>query len=213
MAVSEHLKQKIYEYSQNNPNQRQIDIANHFNSQDLNLKLDRSTVSKILKNKSKWLMVTEDQLSSTLFRHKQVKYLLLDQLMRIWVEQVTNSEMFLTELIIKEQATDFAKALNLGKDALKFSNGWVHKFKQRNNLRNIRLNEEANSAPLFSLSEYREKLHELIENYMLDNVFNTDETELFFRMAPDKNLHLDQDLDLKRLVIILVYSELILCLI
>ncbi|CAG8764952.1 15579_t:CDS:1, partial [Racocetra persica] len=70
-AVSEHLKQKICEYSQNNPNQKQIDIANYFNSQDPNLKLDRSTVSKILKNKSKWLMVTEDQLSSTVFRHKQ----------------------------------------------------------------------------------------------------------------------------------------------
>ncbi|CAG8824635.1 15142_t:CDS:2, partial [Racocetra persica] len=95
-----------------------------------NLKLDRSMVSKILKNKSKWLMVTKDQLSSTIFRHKQVKYPLLDQSMRIWVEQVTNSEMFLTELMIKEQAADFAKALNL----------------------------EANSALLSSLSEYREKL-------------------------------------------------------
>ncbi|CAG8491655.1 3564_t:CDS:1, partial [Racocetra persica] len=108
--------------------------------------------------------------------------------MRIWVEQVTNREMFLTELIIKEQAADFAKALNLGKDALKFSNGWVHKFKQRNNLRNVRLHREANSAPLSSLPEYREKLRELIENYTLDNMFNTDETELFFHIAPDQTL-------------------------
>ncbi|CAG8480532.1 32611_t:CDS:2 [Racocetra persica] len=81
-AVNEYLKQKICEYSQNNPNQRQIDIATHFNSQDPNLKLDR-----------------------------------------IWVKQVTNSEIFLTELMIKEQVADFAKALNLGEDALKFSNG------------------------------------------------------------------------------------------
>ncbi|CAG8752745.1 13068_t:CDS:1, partial [Dentiscutata heterogama] len=67
-------------------------------------------------------------------------------------------EVILTELMIKEKAALFANALGLGNDALKFSNGWIHKFKQRNNLRNFKLHEEANSAPLLSLPEYREKL-------------------------------------------------------
>ncbi|CAG8558975.1 15168_t:CDS:1 [Racocetra persica] len=108
--------------------------------------------------------------------------------MRIWVKQVTNSEMFLTKLMIKEQVADFAKALNLGEDALKFLHRWVHKFKQHNNLRNIRLHREANSVPLSLLSEYREKLRELIKNYMLDNVFNADEIGLFFHIASDQTL-------------------------
>ncbi|CAG8449545.1 3756_t:CDS:2 [Scutellospora calospora] len=107
-AVSEYLKHEIYEYSQNNPNTRQIDIADHFNSQDPNLNLDQTTISKILNDKSKWLAVTEDQLSSIVFRCKKVKYPLLDQSMRLWVEQITNSEVILTELMIKEKAASFA---------------------------------------------------------------------------------------------------------
>ncbi|CAG8469159.1 27485_t:CDS:1 [Racocetra persica] len=108
--------------------------------------------------------------------------------MRLWVEQITNSEVFLTELIIKEKAVVFAKALSLSDNALKFSNGWIYKFKQRNNLRNFRLHREANSASLSLLLEYREKLYKLIEGYTLDNVFNANKTELFFRMAPDQIL-------------------------
>ncbi|CAG8538061.1 15180_t:CDS:2 [Dentiscutata heterogama] len=102
MAISQYLKQKIYEYNENNSNKTQEDIANHFNSQISNLNLDWTTISKILKNKSKWLAITKSQLS---------------------LIQVTNGEIILTELMIKEKATYFAKVLNLGNDALKFSNG------------------------------------------------------------------------------------------
>ncbi|CAG8600923.1 1672_t:CDS:2, partial [Scutellospora calospora] len=187
-AISDYLKREICKYSQSHPHVKQLDIANHFNSQDPNLNLDRTTISKILKDKSRWLAVADDQSSSITFRHKQVKYPLLNQAMKLWIEQVTRGEMIITELMIKEKATIFAKALNLGDDALKFSNGWIHKFKRRNNLRNFRLHGESNSAPLSLLPEYKKKLHDLIENYTLDNVFNADETGLFFRMAPDQTL-------------------------
>ncbi|CAG8690426.1 2563_t:CDS:1, partial [Scutellospora calospora] len=45
------------------------------------------------------------------------------------IEQVTNSDMIITELMIKEKAVDFVKALNLGNNALTFLNRWIHKFK------------------------------------------------------------------------------------
>ncbi|CAG8499675.1 18202_t:CDS:2 [Racocetra persica] len=94
MAVSESLKREICEYSQKNLNKKQADIAKHFNSKDSSLNLDRTTISKILKDKSKYL----------------------------WIEQVTNGDMIVTKLMIKEKAADFAKALNLEDDTLKFSN-------------------------------------------------------------------------------------------
>ncbi|CAG8480239.1 29592_t:CDS:2 [Racocetra persica] len=84
-AISESLKHEICEYSQKNPNEKQADIAKHFNSKDSSLNLDRTTISKILKDKSKY-------------------------------------DMIVTELMIKEKAADFTKALNLEDDALKFSN-------------------------------------------------------------------------------------------
>ncbi|CAG8616002.1 9397_t:CDS:1, partial [Dentiscutata heterogama] len=89
------------------------------------------------------------------FHYKRVKFPLLDKAMQLWVEQVVDSQIFLTEAIIKEKAIFFARALALPDNALKFSNSWVHKFKKRNNLRNYRLHGEANSTPLELLPEQR----------------------------------------------------------
>ncbi|CAG8804196.1 23313_t:CDS:1, partial [Racocetra persica] len=71
ITISEYLKQEICEYCENNLNKTQVDIAKHFNSQDSSLNLNRTTIFKILKDKSKWLAIMESQLSSTIFRYKQ----------------------------------------------------------------------------------------------------------------------------------------------
>ncbi|CAG8804624.1 26853_t:CDS:2, partial [Racocetra persica] len=79
------------------------------------------------------MAITDNEANKAVFRHKKVKFPLLDKAMQLWVEQ----------------------ALDLPDDALKFSNRWVHKFKKRNNLRNYQLHEEANSTPLELLPEQR----------------------------------------------------------
>ena len=82
------------------------------------------------------MSITDNEANIAVFRHKKVKFSLLDKAMQLWVEQVIGSKIFLTEEIIKEKAKFFAQALGLQDNMLKFSNGWVHKFKKRNNLRN-----------------------------------------------------------------------------
>ncbi|CAG8738691.1 23713_t:CDS:1, partial [Gigaspora rosea] len=52
-AISDYLKREICEYSQNYPDEKHTDIANHFNLQNPDLNLERSTISKILKDKSR----------------------------------------------------------------------------------------------------------------------------------------------------------------
>ncbi|CAG8684268.1 15053_t:CDS:2, partial [Racocetra persica] len=132
--------------------------------------------------------IPDNEANTAVFHYKKVKSPLLDKAMQLWIEQVVGNQIFLTEAIIKEKAEFFARALGLPDGVLKFSNGWVHKFKKSNNLRNYRLHGEANSTPLELLPGQRAKLHEIIEKYPLNNVFNADETGLFFRMAPHQTL-------------------------
>ena len=47
-------KREIYEYARRHPNVKHSDMANYFNEK-FNLTIDRSTVSKILLKKEKWL--------------------------------------------------------------------------------------------------------------------------------------------------------------
>jgi hypothetical protein len=127
-AISDELRKKICLYSKDNPQKSQTDIANHFNDQFETLNIDRSTVSKILKQKEKWLSITSSN-SAKKFHHKKPKYPLLEYAMQLWIEQIIIGNIFLTEKLIKEKAQQFALYLGLSKDSLKFSNGWIEKFK------------------------------------------------------------------------------------
>ena len=96
--------------------------------------------------------------------------------MSLWVENVTAGGVILTDLLIKEKAKIFAEAFNIQENELNFSNGWLQKFKKRNNIRRYRIHGESGSAPLATLSEERTKLQEILGRYSLDQIYNIDET-------------------------------------
>ena len=161
----------------------QAEIAAHFNTKyDLNI--DRTTISKIINKKDKWLCVEGG--SKTGFKHHQVKFPLIEEAMSI----ATSKGVILTESLVTEKAELFAKLLEISEDELSFSNGWIFKFKLRidNDSRAYRLHGEANSAPLETLPIQRQKLQEILSQYDPDNIYNADETGLFFRMAQIKRL-------------------------
>ncbi|CAG8852288.1 11406_t:CDS:1, partial [Racocetra persica] len=44
----------------------------------------------------------------------------------------------------------------------------------------------AESAPLDTLFEERQKLNNLLSQYTLDQIYNTDETALYYHMQPNQ---------------------------
>ena len=96
--------------------------------------------------------------------------------MSLWIENVTANSVVLTDLLIKEKARFFANAFNIQENELVFSNGWLYKFKKRNNICKYRMHRESGSAPLESLPEERKKLQSLLSRYTLDRIYNIDET-------------------------------------
>ena len=64
----------------------------------------------------------------------------------------------------------------------------MDKFKKCHNLKEYVKWGEANSAPLETLDEERNKLREIIKNYNLNDVFNCDETGLFWKMKPSRTI-------------------------
>lgn len=175
-AISDEVKRQICEWKKANKNKSHTDIAKHFNEVYPNLTLDRSTITKILLRSDKWLAIINTEDSVKTFRHKAVKFPILDQAMNLWVENVTAGGVILTDLLIKEKAKNFAQAFNIQENELVFSNGWLYKFKQRNNIRKYNIHGESGSAPLASLPEERTKLRQLLSRYTLDQIYNIDET-------------------------------------
>src|SRR4051794_13530505 len=174
-AISDDVKRQICEWSTANKSKRHEDIAKHFNEKYPNLNIERSTVSKILSQSDRWKTIN-DKYSAQIFRHREVKFPVLEQVMSLWVENVTAGGVILTDLLIKEKAKTFAEAFNIQENELVFSNGWLYKFKQRNNIRRYHIHGESESAPLASLPEERTKLQQLLSRYTLDQIYNIDET-------------------------------------
>lgn len=68
------------------------------------------------------------------------------------------------------------------------SKGWLVGFLNRNSLHNAKITGEIASADTEGAKEYPEKLTKIIEDggLLLDQVFNTDETGLFWKKMPDR---------------------------
>src|SRR4051795_9444457 len=68
------------------------------------------------------------------------------------------------------------------------SGGWLNNFKHRNNLHTFKISGEAGSAPINEISQMRAELQEILAEYELKDIWNCDETALFWRLEPCKTI-------------------------
>ena len=89
--------------------------------------------------------------------------------------------------IIQEKAKQFAIALNLTKVPV-FSNGWIQSFNKRNGLKQRLQHGESGDARMEGIEERLAAIKERIAAYNLCDIYNMDETGLFYMMAPGKTI-------------------------
>jgi len=70
------LKREICAFHKDNMLRNQTEIEAHFNAM-YGLNIDRTTISKIINKKDKWLYVEGG--SKTVFKHRRVKFPLLEE--------------------------------------------------------------------------------------------------------------------------------------
>jgi DDE superfamily endonuclease len=68
------------------------------------------------------------------------------------------------------------------------SSGWLANFKKRNLLKSFKKRGEAGSAPIDEIPKFQQELQEILKEYELKNIFNCDETALYYRLEPNKSL-------------------------
>jgi hypothetical protein len=186
--LSNAQRKQMCEYSKKNPFARHQDIADEFMQRYPGLKLDRSTISKVLKKKEQYLLLEENSTTQNRYKNRRAKYPELEMAMNLWVSQVSAAGLILTDELVKLKGRDFGQHLGIPDDNVKFSNGWITNFKKWNSLRRYQLHGEASSAPLDSLPGERIKLQELLSQYQPEDIYNADETGLFYRMLPHQTL-------------------------
>lgn len=148
--------------------------------------IGKSTVTDILNQKEKWLEVDPESSDANKKKKRSLIYENIDQAMAIWVQEAINACLDLNGDILREKAKNFS--VLLGIEDFKASEGWLTKFKQRHNIKQYLKQGESGSAPISELPFYREDLKNITSQYQLSDIFNADETGLFWKMEPSRVL-------------------------
>lgn len=178
LTVSEKLK-LIAEVEKGEKKKK--DIAEQFG-------IPPNTLSTILKNKDKLLEKQGDHLFN--IKRKRLTTCVnndIDEAMLKWVTTARAKNVPLSGTLIREKAKEFAVAL--GRDDFSASVGWLDKFKKRHNITEMSMCGESASADLQCSEEWQTNvLPRLISQYDKNDIFNGDETGVFFKCLPNKTL-------------------------
>lgn len=119
-------------------------------------------------------------------RRNKVQHEDLDAKVMEWFRETTSKRIPVSGPMIQERARMIAaEAGILGFSA---SNGWLESFRRRHNILFRTLCGEAGDVDEEVVADWKQRLPGLIEGYQAKDIFNMDETGLFFRALPNKTL-------------------------
>ena len=147
--------------------------------------MDDSTITRILKKSEEILNTELTQLNAK--RHKSVTVPELELALKEFII-VYQDTAFFTDAILTEKAKQLADGLGIADKTLKFSAGWLQKFKERNGIHLQKLHGESSSVDPATIADALPLLKSKCETYPLERIYNMDETGLFYRLEPDRTL-------------------------
>jgi hypothetical protein len=95
-------------------------------------------------------------------------------------------------VLLQEKARVFFAKLypEVDPDSFKGSTGWLQKFNLRHDIKNTALHGEILSANMSAVDLFCKEFKELVETegYSRDQIFNADETGLWWQLTPSSSL-------------------------
>lgn len=111
--------------------------------------------------------------------------LAIDKAMYDWLCRALSCNAPISGTLIRDKALEVAR--NLGNTKFKASAGWLDRFKARHGIKFKTLCRE--EPPIdWSLNNWGTNLKDLCAGFSSKDIFNCDETALFFRALPDRTL-------------------------
>ena len=106
-----------------------------------------------------------------------------------WFKAARDQNVPVSGPLLIAKAQEFASQLG---DDFKCTTGWLKGFKERHNITFKRVHVESNSVNETStlMQDWSSTLQTLLAEYSPQDIFNADETSLFFRLLPDKTLEI-----------------------
>ncbi len=89
--------------------------------------------------------------------------------------------------MIRQKVAQFLERLHPDMPKFEFSSGWLAKFKQRHQIRSHRRFGKSGAANMEIIEESLPHIRIILDQYALADIYNMDETRLFYRMQADNS--------------------------
>ncbi|XP_040286123.1 tigger transposable element-derived protein 1-like [Bufo bufo] len=158
-------------------------------------KMAKSTISTILKNKA--AIKGADVAKGVTMLTKQRTQVLeeVEKLLLVWLNEKQQAGDSVSEAMICEKARKLHSDLlqrspstSAASDEFKASRGWFEKFRRRSGIHSVIRHGEASSSDKAAAEAYKLDFAEFMktEGYVPQQVFNCDETGLFWKKMPNR---------------------------
>ena len=165
---------------------KKSDVAKQFG-------ISLSTLSTFIKDAPR----VESGITSATFnpvrkRLRTAKHEDIDDAVYIWFQDVRSKNIPISGPLLREKAVEYSRAL--GHDDFQASVGWLNRFRDRYGIRAKVLCGESGDAPTAQANEWKEAgIKDIISEYDVDDVYNADETALFYQLLPEGSLTVSGD--------------------
>ena len=152
--------------------------------------LAKTTTSRLLKQENglrdEWAQC-EGRRGTSHKRKRDGKDPDVDEALNEWFAIVTGRGVRVSGPMLKCKAEELAK--KLGHDDFKATDGWLSRWKFRHDIKFKKAHGEKESADGAGAEDWKStKLPEIHEKFQADDIYNADETGLYYRATPDGSL-------------------------
>lgn len=155
---------------------------------------DRTTISKILKDKEKWNSL--DRKNQTLKKIRTPKYESLENAVFLWIATQRSENKPVHGYNIRQKALELAEKADI--ESFKASNRWFDRFLSSYELKYLRkLHGESGSLDLIYVEESLNKIKKELSGYQHQDIYNVDETGLFYECLPNGSYILQTENDIR----------------
>lgn len=148
------------------------------------------SVSGIIKRKAEYIECYEQNENSNKKRNLRDKLSqCLDEQVYEWFVVQRSKNIPISGPILQERARQIRQQLG-GPDAdsFKASNGWLQKFRVRHAIQYRAICGESAAVDMVTVEEWKHRLPSIFNEYDPSDVYNADETGLFFKALPSRSL-------------------------
>ena len=147
----------------------------------------KTQIAQIVKSKDSLLSMYESNASGsrvhTTMKFRSSKFMDVNKALHDWYLLACSKNIYPAGPQLIKKAKEIAE--RLGIVDFQGSRGWLDKWKQRFNIKQMKVCGESGDVQGETIDSWKERLPEIVEGYDVEDIWNMDETGIFWKALPD----------------------------